>query len=316
MKKHFVKIALLSISLGFVMLSCNKEEVNSSSSTQASNIVTDNQIVNEQSEIAYQLVDDVTFVPFGGRNFRSTDELGKGGNGHFPELGMGWDKPWKGKDANCATITKTVENNVIKIVYDFTSVAGGVCGTSQVGGKMTITMPVKPDSAFSGTMVRTVAYDNLKRDSLTMNGTHTITTTLVNGKPKASEKLSTMSIFNSNTNKTITYTSTRTRSIDDKGTNNRNDDETSVTGSTNGKSSDGTTFSTIITKALLSKFSCQDAKGFPVSGTEEITDQSGTKKIVDYGDGTCDLKYTETTNGVTVEKERVRGDKGKKMGGK
>lgn len=316
MKKQFFKIALFSISLGLVILSCNKEEVNTSSSNQVSSVVTDNQLVNEQSETAYQLVDDITFMPFGGRNFRSTEELGKGGNGHFPQLGMGWDKPWKGKDANCANITKTVENNIVKIVYDFTSVAGGVCGTSQVGGKMTITMPVKPDSTFSGTMVRTVTYDNLKRDSLVMNGTHTITTTLVNGKPKASEKLSTMSILNTNTNKTITYTSTRTRNIDDKGTPDRSDDETSVTGSTEGKSSDGTTFSTVITKALLSKFSCQDAKGFPVSGTEEIIDQSGVKKVVDYGDGTCDLKYTETTNGVTVEKERTRPNKGKKMGGK
>jgi hypothetical protein len=62
---------------------------------------------------------------------------------------------------------------------------------------------------------------------------------------------------------------------------------------------------------LISKNSC--SKGFPVSGTEEITSTSGVKKVVDYGDGTCDLKYTETTDGVTVEKERTRGKgKGKK----
>ncbi|CAH0997467.1 hypothetical protein EMA8858_03600 [Emticicia aquatica] len=310
MKTNFFKIVTLSIALGIAVVSCDKNDTNVTSSNQAANVVSDNQTVNEQSESAYQLADDATFLPFGGRNFRETGEtLDKGGNGHFPMLGLGWDKPWKGKDGNCATVTKTVTNNVISIVYDFTAVAGGVCGDKEVGGKMTITMPVKPDSTFSGTLVRTVTYDNLKRDSLTVNGTHTITTTVVNGKATASEKLATITVLNSNTNKTITYTSSRIRSIDNKGTSDRSDDESSVTGSTTGKSSDGTSFSSNITKALVSKNTC--SKGFPVSGTEEIITAAGVKTIVDYGDGTCDLKYTETTDGVTVEKERKRGKGGK-----
>lgn len=314
MKTNVLKIAALSITLGVTVFSCVKND-NISASNQATSVVTDNQIATEQSEAAYQLADDATFLPFGGRNFRGTEEaLGKDGGGLFPNLGMGWGKPWKGKDGNCATVTKTVTSNVITIVYDFSAVAGGVCGTSQVSGKMTISMPVKPDSTFSGTMVRTVTYDNLKRDSITINGSHTITTTLVSGKPTASEKLATMTILNSNSGKTITYTSTRTRKIDTKGTTDRNDDESSVTGTTTGKSSDGTSFSTIITKALLNKASCSTSKGFPVSGTEEITKADGTKIVVDYGDGTCDLKYTETTNGVTVEKVRThgKGNKGSK----
>lgn len=317
MKTNVLKIAALSIALGITVFSCVKND-NISASNQATSVVTDNQIATEQAEAAYQLADDATFLPFGGRNFRGTEETqGPGdGGGFFPNLGMGWGKPWKGKDGNCATVTKTMTNNVITIVYDFSAVAGGVCGTSQVGGKMTISMPVKPDSTFSGTMVRTVTYDNLKRDTITINGSHTITTTLVSGKPIASEKLATMTILNSNSGKTITYTSTRTRKIDTKGTADRNDDESSVTGTTTGKSSDGTSFSTIITKAILNKSSCSTSKGFPVSGTEEITKVDGTKIVVDYGDGTCDLKYTETTNGVTVEKERThgKGDKGGKGG--
>lgn len=311
MKSNFFKIAGLSIALGMMVVSCNKDDSTTTPSSQATSVVSDSQTANDQSESAYQLADDATFLPFGGRNFRETGETLDKGDGHFPMLGLGWGKPWKGKDGNCATVTKTVANNIITIVYDFTGVAGGVCGTQTVGGKMTITIPVKPDSTFSGTMVRTVTYDNLKRDSLTLNGSHTITTTLVNGKATASEKLATMTILNSNTGKTITYTSTRSRKIDNKGTSSRSDDESSVTGSTTGKSSDGTTFSTNITKALLTKNSCSDSKGFPVSGTEEITTAAGVKTVVDYGDGTCDLKYTETTNGVTVEKEKTKGKKGK-----
>lgn len=316
MKTNVLKIAALSIALGVAVISCNKTD-NISASNQATSVVTDNQIATEQSEAAYQLADDATFLPFGGRNFRGTEEaLGGGDGGCFPNLGMGWGKPWKGKDGNCATVTKTMANNVITIVYDFTAVAGGVCGTSQVGGKMTISMPVRPDSTFSGSMVRTVTYDNLKRDSITINGTHKITTTLVSGKATVSEKLATITIANSSSGKTITYTSTRTRAIDNKGTLDRNDDESSVTGTTTGTSTDGTSFSTIITKALLNKKSCSSSHGFPVSGTEEITKADGTKIVVDYGDGTCDLKYTETTNGVTVEKERVQNKKGGKGDGK
>ncbi len=312
MKINFLKLAGLSIALGIMVVSCNKDDSSTTPTNQATSVVSDNQTANDQSESAYQLADDATFLPFGGRNLRETGETLDKGNGHFPLLGGGWDKLWKGKDGNCATVTKTVANSIITIVYDFTAVTGGVCGDKEVGGKMTITIPVKPDALFSGTMVRTVTYDNLKRDSLTLNGSHTITTTVVSGKATASEKLATMTILNSNTGKTITYTSTRSRKIDDKGTTERSDDESSVTGSTTGKSSDGTTFSTNITKALLTKNSCSDSKGFPVSGTEEITTAAGVKTVVDYGDGTCDLKYTETTNGVTVEKERTKGKKGKK----
>jgi hypothetical protein len=309
MKTNFLKIAGLSIALGLAVVACNQDSVTSSS--QTTGVVSDIQTANEQSESAYQLADDVTFVPFGGRNFRETGETLDKGDGNFPMLGAGWDKIFKGKDSDCGTVTKTVANNVITIVADYTAVAGGTCNGKAVGGKMTITIPVKPtDLLFSGSMVRTVTYDNLKRDTLVLNGTHTITTTLVSGKAAASEKLATMTILNTSSGKTISYTSTRSRKIDNKSTSDRSDDEASVTGSTNGKSSDGTTFSSNITKALLTKNSCSDSKGFPVSGTEEITPSSGVKKVVDYGDGTCDLKYTETSNGVTVELTRTKG-KGK-----
>ncbi len=314
MKNNFFKVAALSIALGMAVVACDKETT-ISGSDQAVSVVTDSQTANEQSESAYQLVDDATFLPFGGRNFRETGEaMDKNGDGVFPNLGLDWGKPWKGKDDNCATVTKTVANNVITILYDFSAVAGGVCGDKAVGGKMTITMSVKPDATFSGVLVRTVTYDNFKRDTLVLNGSHSITTTLVTGKATASEKLGTMTILNTKSGKTIQYTSTRSRKIDNKGTSDRNDDESSVTGSTNGKSSDGTTFSTVITKALVTKNSCSTSKGFPVSGTEEVTTAAGVKTVVDYGTGTCDLKYTETTNGVTVEKEKTRGKGGK--GGK
>ncbi|WP_337045119.1 hypothetical protein [Emticicia sp. 17c] len=316
MKKNVLKMASLSLALGFLITACNKDMTSDSLTpdSQAAAVVADNQTIQDESEDAYELVDDITFLPFGGRNFRETGADDKGhpnGGGHFPILGAGWDRPWKGKlDDDCANVTKTVANNLITIVFDYTGVS--TCDDKAVGGKLTITMPVKPDSGFSGTLTRTVNYENLKRDTLILNGSHTITTTVANGKATASEKLTNMSITNTNTNKVITYTSTKKRTVDNKGTATKDDDESQTTGSTNAKSSDGTEFTANITKTLVVKYACQESRGFPVSGTIEIKPFTGDSKVVDYGDGTCDLKYTVTTNGVTVEKEKTKPTKRKK----
>jgi hypothetical protein len=318
MKNNLLKIASLCVALGLAVAACTKEaDTNSvTPDAQTAAVVADNQTIQDESEDVYDLVDDVTFLPFGGRGFRETGEGGgpdKGKHGgHFPTLGMGWDKPWKGKFDNCADVSKTVANNTITIVYDYTGVANGTCGDDAVGGKMTITIPVKPDSGFSGTLTRTVTYDNLKRDTLIINGTHTITTTVANGKATASEKLANITIRNTNTNKTITYTSTKKRTVDNKGTATKEDDESQTTGSTSARGSDGTEFTSTITKALIVKHSCKDSRGFPVSGTIEIKPVSGDAKTVDYGDGTCDVKYTVTVNGVTEEKEKAKPTKRKK----
>lgn len=318
MKTNLLKIASLCIVLGLAVTACTKDPVTSSLTpdAQSAAAVADNQIIQDESEDVYGLVDDVTFLPFGGRNFRETGGDSGGGKGkhggHFPNLGIGWDRPWKGKFNNCADVSKTVADNVITIVYDYTGVTDGVCNDKAVGGKMTITIPVKPDSGFSGTLTRTVTYENLKRDTLVVNGTHTITTTVADGKAIASEKLANVTITNTNTNRVITYTSTKKRIVDNKGTSDKDDDESQTTGTTSAKASDGTEFTANITKTLIVKRSCSDAKGFPVSGTIEIKPFTGDTKIVDYGDGTCDLKYTVTVNGVTEEKEKTKPEKRKK----
>ncbi len=314
MKNYSLKLGAIALAMGMVV-SCTKEsDTNSLTPDAQSAVIADNQTIQDESEDAYDLIDDITFLPFGGRNFRETGgpDGGKPGGGHFPILGIGWDKPWKGKFDNCAEVTKTVADNKITIVFDYTTVAGGVCKDKEVGGKLTITMPVKPDSGFTGTLTRTVTYENLKRDTLVLNGTHTITTTLASGKATADEKMANVSITNTNTSKVITYTSTKKRVVDNKGTASKEDDEFQTTGSTTAKASDGTQFTSTITKALVVKHSCNNAKGFPVSGTIEIKPFSGDTKTVDYGDGTCDLKYTVTVNGVTEEKERTKPTKGKK----
>ncbi len=75
MKTNLLKIAGLSIALGIMVVSCNQDDsLTVSPTNQATSVVTDNQTANEQSESAYQLADEATFLPFGGRNLRETGE--------------------------------------------------------------------------------------------------------------------------------------------------------------------------------------------------------------------------------------------------
>lgn len=71
-----------------------------------------------------------------------------------------------------------------------------------------------------------------------------------------------------------------------------------VTGSIHGTTRDGAEFTAEITKPLV--YQCGCSKRIPVSGTVKIT-VAGVESDVDYGDGTCDRKYSVTTAGVTTD---------------
>ena len=68
-------------------------------------------------------------------------------------------------------------------------------------------------------------------------------------------------------------------------------------------SSLGYSFSYEVTKPLVYSYICKDTY-IPVEGTEKIKYTEGKENeeyVMDYGDGTCDNKYTITNNGVTEE---------------
>ena len=274
MKKQMSKIAGFTLVLSLFFVACNK---NDGSVSPTETAIDDNHTIVDASETVYQLSEDVVNLPFGGRADGSV---------------LGDDKPWHGT-FGCADVTKTVANGTVTIVYDFSKVKDGTCNGEKVGGKMTITHTVRPDN-FTGVVARTVTFENFLRDGRTLNGTHNITTNFTNGAWTTSEKLGNMTIVTAD-GKTLTFTSTKTRT--------KIGNDTQVTGTTSGKSSDGKEFLANITKALLFKASCKATSGnFPVSGTTEIKPFDKDKRIVDFGDGTCDRQFTVTINGVTVTK--------------
>tara|TARA_B100000767_G_scaffold108743_1_gene104152 strand:+ start:2673 stop:3563 length:891 start_codon:yes stop_codon:yes gene_type:complete len=96
---------------------------------------------------------------------------------------------------------------------------------------------------------------------------------------------------------------------------------TKLTGSSSGVSSEGEYFSLTITKPIRYSHTCSLNKRFskkwkiPVEGVKSIVKGAETM-IVDFGDGTCDLTATVTSNGVseTINLFKIkRGHKFKKF---
>ena len=75
------------------------------------------------------------------------------------------------------------------------------------------------------------------------------------------------------------------------------DDEYRITGSANGTTFEGKTYTASITKGLVVALNCWWIK----EGTFELTPAGLATRIFDYGDGTCDRKATVTVNGATFE---------------
>ncbi|TNE53326.1 MAG: hypothetical protein EP338_12385 [Bacteroidetes bacterium] len=73
------------------------------------------------------------------------------------------------------------------------------------------------------------------------------------------------------------------------------DDEYEITGSATATSTTGEGYEAVITNALLVKVGC----AFVTKGTLEFTPVGKLKRIIDYGDGTCDKVFTVTINGIT-----------------
>jgi len=76
------------------------------------------------------------------------------------------------------------------------------------------------------------------------------------------------------------------------------DDKYSITGNASGTNSNGRSYTSNITKPLVRDMSVACRKHF-ISGTIEHTPANKPKRVIDFGDGTCDDKATVYINGTT-----------------
>ncbi len=98
---------------------------------------------------------------------------------------------------------------------------------------------------------------------------------------------------------TVTWQSTRQREwILGESTPQWNDDIYSITGSANGTTSGGTSFTSVITSPLIRNMSFGCRRHF-TQGTLEHTPGGKATRYIDFGNGTCDDQATVTINGTT-----------------
>jgi len=146
---------------------------------------------------------------------------------------------------------------------------------------------------------QTLTFEGFQKDSTTINGT--VVTTSATGIPTTIDAEDIRITFADGTsatwNGTLTYTY-------DKGESDKWKDNTiHVTGSWTGTNREGVAYTADITDDLVFSYWCDKRHRFrPVSGKIEIKVGDVTS-TVDYGDGTCDNKYTITNGDVATEFE-------------
>ena len=135
-------------------------------------------------------------------------------------------------------------------------------------------------------------------NNIKLDGSKTIENMGVNalGQPYFNVQINGVATLTSG--ETVSYTSTRVRTWT-AGFNtllNRFDDEYDITGEATGLFSSGGGYTaSCINNPVHIKVGC----GFPVSGTIEITPESRSVRVVDYGNGVCNATFTVTVNGQT-----------------
>lgn len=179
---------------------------------------------------------------------------------------------------------------------------GSTCDSTDVKkGKITDTFTyilTRGDSV-TFTSTETLTFEGFVRDSVQLDGTFTVKKINRQSKTVGAQgaKITYPDGTSASWSGALTYTY-------DLGEHYKWKDNTiHVTGSITGTNREGVDFSLVITEELIFKYTCGGRHKFhPVSGVVEVT-VSGVLSTIDFGDGSCDNKYSVTANGATEEFE-------------
>lgn len=131
---------------------------------------------------------------------------------------------------------------------------------------------------------RTVTFENFFIDDVQITGTRTLTNSGLNSdnKPTLSVEITDFTLTFPNGDQAVKNVSRSHTFQQGFLTPNRLDDIWTITGTTNGVTRDGKSFSTVITTPLVRKGACR----WIVEGIMEITTETATISL-DFGDGAC-----------------------------
>ena len=224
------------------------------------------------------------------------------------------DTKFRDRYGRCATVSHDEENNIKTIFFD--TDCSGLRGQSRTG---TVVITYSDENDIIGSF-RQTTFDDFYHNGIKIEGVRRSEITDIDTNGNIT-RLSTLSdgkmIYEDGTFSTKQKSFTSYTVFDE--TDER--ESTTLTGSASGVSSTGEDYSLTIDVPVKFLYNCFSSVRFhkrgkiPVEGLKTIVSGSETK-IIDYGDGTCDLLAVVTSNGVseTVNLFRLkRGNRFKKF---
>ncbi len=285
MKKTFLKIALLSLSWGFLFTACTKDDqpVQPQEPQTEEIAVSDNTTGLSESDEVVAIVEDA--LDRGGAAMRVSAE----------------QETYVSAYGATITVQKNGDGTG-NITVDF---GGGITGRDGRTRKGKIFI------AYTGSYRthnsrQVVTFGNYYVNDHQVEGQKTLLTTIDTSNGAYPIFVSQIKVESGKITwkdgKTTEWSGERTRKYDYKNTlSDINDDVVTITGTTVGKSRNGMGFTAATTAPLVINVSCalSQKSWLPLAGVLEVTPEAGTKRTVSYGSGNCDQTFSVTANGRT-----------------
>lgn len=266
----------------FIFSSCEKEEENTTDEQQTEeksiSVVEDDTYASE----TFDEVQDVTDEAAEENNLKSTQESIEGSI-----------------ITDCATVTIEGDSAETTMTVDF-GTENCECEDGRFRrGKI---VAVYSGDYWSDSATISYSFDNYFVDDNQITGTKTITRFYNNDNGnRGSNTVVDGSIILADNEGTITWKANRSREvIQGTGTLRRTDDIYQITGSSEGVTRDGESFSTEIKSPLVRKLDYGCRRNY-VDGILDIEQADGDELSIDYGDGACNRWATVTLNGRTYK---------------
>lgn len=294
-KSAFLTRLMTTAIFGTLLFIGCKKEASDKLSTQEEEEVA---VFSAESEVESQAAFDDVFDNVMGVN----GELGIGGVGIFGRTADGTRTEKTDSIPSCVqiTITPLLSRTFPKtVVIDFGS--GCTSHGHLRAGKITTvyTGPLGEPGKSA-----TTTFDHYRIDSITVEGTHTITNTTAPGATQRQFKTEISNAKLSRVNGDYQeWNATRlTTQIEGNGTLYPTDDIFRITGSSTGKTKRGNllvSWTSEIQEPLIKRFGCRwFSKGTVKTGRNGLPANTPWVGILDFGNGICDNKATLTVNGV------------------
>ncbi len=277
-KRRSIFLGLVACCLVTTFIACKKEAKNAATDVTAAQ---DNTMAESNYNDATNMVDASAAL---GANFTFRTETGQNVARIEDVLG------------GCATVVVDSTSTPRKITIDFGATDCSCPDGRKRRGKIIATWMGRYRDANT---VITIGFENYFVNNNQIMGTHTTTNLGLNTAGNLVYKIEVKGSIVKANGGTITWNSTRFREWTAGATTPLNilDDAYSITGTANGTTAAGATYTISITQPLVRKMSC----AFFESGKIELTPTGGAAWTLDYGNTGCDANASVSVAGLSYD---------------